>query len=46
MGEENEATESIIMKIGEVKMITRIPWTDQVSKEFILAQAEKLRKQL
>ncbi len=46
VGEENEATESIILKIGEVKMITRIPWTDQVSKEFILAQAEKLRKQL
>lgn len=46
VGEPNEATESIILKIGEVRMIARIPWADQLSKEFILVQAEKLREQL
>ena len=43
VGEPNEETESIILKIGQVKMLTRIPWATEITKAFILEQAAKLR---
>lgn len=43
VGAENKATESIIIKVTGVKMITRIPVTDDLGTAFIQSEAKKLR---
>lgn len=45
VGDENQATESIILNNTELKMIARIPMAEELNKAFILSEAEKLRKQ-
>ena len=40
VGEENVDTESIILKKTGLKMIMRVPWTDQLDKKFIAEQAD------
>lgn len=42
VGDENKATESIIIQNSGVKMIARIPEVESVTKEFIAEQAEKI----
>lgn len=39
VGEENEATESIILKCSGLKMLARIPFTPNLNKRFIKEQA-------
>jgi len=46
VGDENRATESIILKHTGLKMIARIPMAVQLDKSFIAEQAEKIRPQL
>jgi dethiobiotin synthetase len=46
VGDENRATESIILKHTGLKMIARIPMADKLDKTFIAEQAEKIRPQL
>lgn len=46
VGEENKATESIIIQNSGVKMIARIPEVEQVTREFIAEQAAKISKLL
>ncbi len=41
MGDENPATETIILKSTGLEMIVRIPLTETVSKEFIQDQAKR-----
>jgi len=43
VGAENKATESIILNVTGVKMITRIPITDELGTAFIQTEARKLR---
>lgn len=43
VGAENKSTESIILKVTGVKMITRIPMTDDLGTAFIQTEAAKLR---
>ncbi len=40
VGEENESTESIILKNTGIKMIARVPMVDVVDAEFVSAQAK------
>ena len=42
VGDENKATESIILKHSGVKMIARIPMAQVLDKTFIASQAEKI----
>lgn len=42
VGDENKATESIILKHSGVKMIARIPMAEVLDKTFIANQAEKI----
>ena len=42
VGEENKATEEIILKNTGLSMIARIPEVTEVSKDFILEQAKEL----
>lgn len=42
VGDENSASEKIILSISGFPMITRIPLVDEVSKTFISAQAKRL----
>jgi len=42
VGDENIATEEIILKSTGLSMIARIPMTDKLDKEFILEQANQL----
>ena len=46
VGEENKATESIIISITQVPFIARIPIVDEVSIDFIVEQALKLKEVL
>jgi dethiobiotin synthetase len=39
IGDENDETESIILKRSNVPMLARIPWTENVDKDFIKGQA-------
>ena len=41
VGDENLASESIILKITGVKMIARVPWVDEVNEEFVCDQAQQ-----
>ena len=43
VGDENKATESFILNYTNLKMIARIPLTDEVNTEFIQNQAEILK---
>tara|TARA_R110002072_G_scaffold16048_1_gene63421 strand:- start:4796 stop:5428 length:633 start_codon:yes stop_codon:yes gene_type:complete len=45
VGEENKETESIILKITGTSVIARIPEVSELSKEFILEQASKIKLQ-
>lgn len=38
LGEENNQTESIILKRSKVQMLARIPWVELVTKDFIKEQ--------
>lgn len=40
VGDENKATEEIILSNANVKMITRIPMTKEINKAFILEQSK------
>lgn len=42
VGDENKATEAIILKHSGVHMITRIPMADTLDKTFIAEQAKKI----
>lgn len=44
VGDENEATESFILNYTDLKMIARIPLTQEVSTEFIQNQARILKE--
>jgi dethiobiotin synthetase len=44
VGAENQATESVILKVTGSKMITRIPLTDELGTEFIQSEAKRLRE--
>ncbi len=44
VGDENEATESFILNYTGLKMITRIPLTNEVNTEFIQNQARILKE--
>jgi dethiobiotin synthetase len=46
VGPQNAATESIILKVTGLKMITRIPITDELNTAFIQAEAKKLRESI
>jgi dethiobiotin synthetase len=46
VGDENKATESIIIKHTGVRFIARIPNAMLLDKNFIVSQAEKIRSQL
>lgn len=46
VGDENQTSESIILKITEVPMIARIPMVKEITKEFIAEQATKIASQL
>lgn len=46
IGEENKATEEIIIQNSGVEMIARIPEVDEVTPEFIAEQAEKIAQLL
>ena len=46
VGDENKATESIIIKHTGVKLIARIPNAALLDKNFIVSQAKKIRSQL
>ena len=46
VGDENKATESIILKHTGIRMIGRIPISEKLDKNFIASQAEKIRSQL
>ncbi len=41
-GESNPETERIIEKLGKVKIIGKIPFTDNLTKDFIKEQTERL----
>lgn len=44
VGDENKATEEVILNNGEVKMLGRIPWVETIDRNFIVDQAGKLDK--
>jgi dethiobiotin synthetase len=46
VGDENADTESIIEKQGEVNIIGRVDWAEEVNAAFVTAQANKLRTDL
>ena len=46
VGDENKATESIIIKHTGAKFIARIPIAASLDKTFIVSQAEKIKSQL
>ena len=46
IGEENKATEEIIIQNSGVKMIARIPEVEEVTPEFVEEQAEKIAQLL
>lgn len=43
IGDENKATEEIILNTTGLKMIARIPLTDNLNKDFITEQAQMLK---
>ena len=46
VGDENKATESIILNTSGLKMIARIPIVKKIDKSFILNQSEKIKSKL
>lgn len=42
VGDENKSSEDIILRIGKVKMLARIPLVKEIDKDFIIRQAELL----
>lgn len=46
IGEENKATEEIIIQNSGVKMISRIPEVEEVTPDFVMEQAEKIAQLL
>ncbi len=42
VGEENKATEDIILSYSNLRMIARIPEVENIDKKFILQQADKI----
>jgi len=46
VGDENKATESIILNTTGIKMIARIPIVKKIDKSFILNQSEKIKSKL
>ena len=43
VGDENSATEKIILHKTNVRMIARIPLTETISSDFIIDQASKIK---
>lgn len=43
VGEENPSTEEIIIKISGLRVVARIPWTNELTKDFVKQQAEKIQ---
>ncbi len=43
VGDENPSSESIIAKVAGVKILGRVPLTDEVNKDFIQNQAQELK---
>lgn len=43
IGEKNEATEDIILKLSNLKLLGRIDESPSITKEFILEQSQKFR---
>ena len=43
VGEENKETEHVILSTTRLPMLARIPWANEVSKEFVLAQANRIK---
>jgi len=46
VGDKNEASESIILKVTELPLIARIPIVEEITKEFVAEQALKIASQL
>ena len=46
VGDENKATEDVILSITELKFLARIPEVDIIDKVFIKEQAELLNRTL
>ncbi len=43
VGEENKATEEVILSHTKLRMIARIPEVDKIDRDFILHEAEKMK---